>query len=409
MGPLAKGVLVIDAVFFAVAAVAFTAAGLKAQSMRKGPRRPGQFTLCFLLAMLGLSFVLLSGAAQEVENRVFPNLGRLLSNVCTLLAALGLVAHLLSISHPPEQARPMIRRRLLAYAAAIAVMAGAFLSDSAPASVGGFGSLYAANVALVVYVDIYIVLLGKAMIDLLVVGLRYACHTRRPALRAGLGIVAVGSMIALAYLGEKAFFVQAQAFGLASPAVGRDVVCASLVWPVRCLFSVTFPAVAVLLIVMGMTLPTWGPVLASPVRSVKDRRLYRRLEPLWRVLYEAFPQIVMPGIADLGARWKLQRRVIEIHDGLLMLSPYRAAGLREAVNMAAERAGFSGRERGAVVEAALIALALEAYRKEAPAETRDENTSLSGESADLTGEACRLAVIVDAMPWVLKLQEQAHA
>ncbi|WP_106398954.1 MAB_1171c family putative transporter [Actinocorallia populi] len=398
----------IDVVFFTVATVAFSAAALKARGLRKGPSRPGQLALCFLLTTLGLAFVLLSDSAQAIESRIFPNLGRLLSNVCTLLAALGFVSHLLSLSYPPDRARPMIRRKAIGYAVAIAVMAGMFLSSPVPARVGDFGGLYRENPALVIYIDIYVVLFGKAMVDLLFVSVRYARYARRLVLRLGLGTVAVGSMVMLAYLLEKALFVQSQAFGFASPVAGHDAPCPSVVSPLGCLFSVTFPVVAVLLIVVGMTLPTWGPALAAPVRFSKDRRLCRRLGPLWRMLHEAFPQIVMLSTADLGPRWKLQRRVIEIHDGLLALTPYRPLGLREAMNAAAERVGLSGRERVAAVEAALITLALEAYRRGVPAEAHDEPTSLGGGAADLTGEASWLAAIAEAMPAALKLQEQVH-
>src|SRR5689334_6653964 len=233
----------IDVVFFSVAAVALAAASLKARGLRMGPSRPGQVALCFLLTTLGLAFVLLSGSAQEIESRIFPNLGRLLSNVCTLLAALGVVSHLLSLSYPPERARPMIRRKTIGYAVAVAVMVGVFLSSPVPARVGDFGDLYAENFALVVYIDIYAVLLGKAMVDLLAVSVRYARYARRSALRLSLGIVAVGSTVALAYLLEKAVFVQSQAFGFASPVAGHSAPCPSMISPLGCLFSVTFPVV----------------------------------------------------------------------------------------------------------------------------------------------------------------------
>ncbi|GAA0956240.1 MAB_1171c family putative transporter [Actinocorallia libanotica] len=395
----------IDAAFFSVAALAFLAAVLKARGLRKGPPRPGRLALCCLLAMLGLALVLLSGSAQEIESRIFPNLGRLLSNVCTLLAALGVVSHLLSLSYPQGGARSMIRRKTIGYGAVIAVMVGMFLSSPVPARVGDFGSLYSEHFALVLYIDLYVVLLGKSMIDLLAVSIRYARYARRAALRLGLGIVAVGSVVALAYLLEKALFVQSQSFGFAFPVNGHDAPCPALVSPLGCLFSVTFPLVAVLLITVGMTLPTWGPLLAAPVRSSKDRWLYRRLGPLWRMLYEAFPQIAMPDTMNLGSRWNLQRRVIEIRDGLLVLSPYRSPELEDTVNEAVERAGLSDRERAAVVEAMLIALTLDAYRRGFPAEAREEISSLGGDASDLTGEASWLAKVAEAMPTALKFQE----
>ncbi len=399
----------IDAVFFSVAAVAFAGASLKARDLYTGLRRPGQLALCLLLSAMGLAFILLSDSAQEVESRVFPNLGRLLSNICTILANLCIVSHLLSMSYPPDRAKPMIRNRVIGYMIAIAIMVGTFLSSPVPARVGDFGGLYGEQPALVIYIGIYIVLFGKAMIDLLCISVRYARHARRRALRWGLGSVAVGSLIALVYIAEKAIFVQSQMFGLVLPFAGHDAPCLSVVWPAGCLFSVTFPLAAMLLIVVGMTLPTWGPTLTAPVRSYRDRRLYRRLGPLWRMLYEEFPHIVMPSTMHLGARWKLQRRVIEVRDGLIALSSYRTARLKELVNAAAERVGASEAERAALVEATLIVLSLEAYRRGDTAEPQEEGIGESGDAASLTGEASWLAAISEAIPSALKLQGLVHA
>lgn len=55
------------------------------------------------------------------------------------------------------------------------------------------------------------------------------------------------------------------------------------------------------------------------------RRTYRALGPLWSALHRAFPETALP--ADHGTlvphrlRFALYRRVIEIHDGLLLLRP----------------------------------------------------------------------------------------
>ncbi|GAB2836512.1 hypothetical protein GCM10022221_39580 [Actinocorallia aurea] len=352
----------IDAVFFSVAAAAFAAAMVKGRDLRRGPERAGQRALCLLLVTLGSAFVVLSDTAQAVESRIFPNLGRLLSNICTLLAALGIVAHLLSVSYPASRARAAIRRLSVGYAIAIAVMAVSFLSSPVPARVGDFGDRS----------------------------------------------VAGGAVAALAYLAEKFVFVQSKLLDIELPLAGHEAPCPSAVQPVGCLFSVAFPAVAVLLIVVGMTVPAWGPALAAPLRWWTDRRLHTRLEPLWRLLYEAFPQIVMPGTAHLGARWRLQRRVIEIRDGLTALSPYRESGAREAADAEADTAQVGATRRAAVIEATLIALSLAEHRKNNPAERRDELVPPDGDPADLTGEAVWLADIAAALPTALTLQKATH-
>ncbi|MER6461740.1 MAB_1171c family putative transporter [Streptomyces sp. NPDC001288] len=71
---------------------------------------------------------------------------------------------------------------------------------------------------------------------------------------------------------------------------------------------------------------------------------YRALGPLWSALNRAFPDTALPyrrhplGLAAPGRlRFALHRRVIEIHDGLLLLRPRlaRDAGCGEAVHISA--------------------------------------------------------------------------
>ncbi|MEU8581953.1 MAB_1171c family putative transporter [Streptomyces abikoensis] len=57
-------------------------------------------------------------------------------------------------------------------------------------------------------------------------------------------------------------------------------------------------------------------------------RSYRALAPLWSVLHHAFPETALPhrhhglrGLTPQRLRFALYRRVIEIHDGLLLLRP----------------------------------------------------------------------------------------
>ncbi|MCD0449414.1 hypothetical protein LO762_09460 [Actinocorallia sp. API 0066] len=205
--------------------------------------------------------------------------------------------------HPSGTARAAIRWRVVAYGVAVAVMAGIFLSNPVPVRVGTFGELYGQVPMLGVYSDVFVVMLGWAVVDLLVTGVRYARRAAWATLRVGLWSVSAGAVVALAYLAEKFLFVQSQMLALDLPIVEEEGGC---------------------------------PALAAPGRWWKDRHLHCRLEPLWRVLYEAFPQIVMPTGPRFGSRWMLQRRVVEIRDGLTAVSPWLsevAAALSSALNL----------------------------------------------------------------------------
>lgn len=129
--------------------------------------------------------------------------------------------------------------------------------------------------------------------------------------------------------------------------------------PVATLLS----AVTALLVLAGTTVTLWGGPLAAPGRHWRARRRHRALGPLWRALHEAAPEIALaPAPERLRPGWRtaefaLYRRVIEIHDGLLLLRPH----------FPPEVPGAAGSKRvepdDPAVDAARIARALENRRR----------------------------------------------
>ena len=177
--------------------------------------------------------------------------------------------------------------------------------------------------------------------------------------------------------------------------------------PPGCAFAVGLPVLAVLALAIGMTLPAWGPAVAAPVRELRYRRTYRRLDPLWRELASAMPEIVLPrsGRDRFSYRYGLHRRVIEIRDGLLLLGPYR-----DSVGCPPETtvygAGLAGDQEAAELEAIFARRALVAYRSGEPiggetdalaptgtnveAGPQDEAAKRAGAGGDLDSEAAWL-------------------
>ena len=112
------------------------------------------------------------------------------------------------------------------------------------------------------------------------------------------------------------------------------------------------------------------------------------------------PEIVLPA-AHLGddaandSDFLLQRRVIEISDGILALRPYRSRQVQEA----AQKAVDAGTERGAAfVEAAVVKAALAYFRAgRRPTEVAQPPVSdASSRGGDLRTEARWLLLMADA-------------
>ena len=254
-----------------------------------------------------------------------PSLGRLLSNVCTLIAAFGWLHLMLYISHPPEQVRAKMRTRLVTLLLAIAVMAAMFFASSRPTGLGIFTGLYRSQPTLAVYTLVFTGYLGSAMVDLAILALR-SVRGARAWLRAGMMLIATGCLLAIGYLIEKMISVVSE---LATGSAAEPY-CSSAFATLGCTFAVGMPALAALLITLGATVPTLGPQLEYLARGFGHRRSFRRLRPLWETLHEALPDLVPvtpdcpPSSTPVGEISEgLCGRVIAIRDALLALQPYR--------------------------------------------------------------------------------------
>jgi hypothetical protein len=393
----------INAAFLIVAALALTAALIKAAGALRPGRPPGQGLLFTLFLTLALSCFLLSDKVQAREDRLYPDLGRLLSNITTMIAAFTILALLITLSYPLPAARPKLRRRLAGLIACILAMAGLFtIASPLPETLGDFGGLYQTRPVLLGYISIYIAFLGTALAELLVLAWRYAQLARhRRYLHAGLLLMAAGAVLGLVYLAEKTAYVITQAASLPPP-FASDQDCSSLLTPAQCAFSITLPITAVLLAAIGATLPVWGAALETPWRHYQQARTFRALEPLWGRLRDAFPQITLPDPANRGAAlhsdlaFRLYRRVIEIDDARLLLRPYHDPAVTHAATTAARAQGLHGDQLRATVEAAEIAAALEAHDARAPATSALTPPATTRDDTDLSHEATWLAKVAEA-------------
>ncbi|MET9001832.1 MAB_1171c family putative transporter [Amycolatopsis sp. Hca4] len=139
-------------------------------------------------------------------------------------------------------------------------------------------------------------------------------------LRIGLRLSAIGMASAAAGSVFRALYiVVAWAFG---PVV-----------KVLLLLGVPFVVAGGMLFLAGVTYPGLRARISALRRRRQHRHEHAALAPLWTVLVEAFPSIVLrtPPRGRGGVNRVHYRRVIEIRDGLVQLSPYLDADFGEVV------------------------------------------------------------------------------
>ncbi|MDV9173043.1 MAB_1171c family putative transporter [Streptomyces sp. W16] len=357
----------ISLLFSGVAIVLLLTAGYWVRG-RNGQRPTGTWAMAALLVSFALAFASYVPFVESAVESLVPHVGRLLSNSFTLAAATSVLAFLLQLNLEPDEAIRSIRLRVLFLCASVAGMAVLFaaeqLTDRSP-------KLYAC------YVLIYVSYLGVTAKDFCEQTWRQSKRSRRRSQRIGLRVTSAGCVFALLYSAYKVFGAVSVGFGLGL--IPENARCSTPVTPFRCGFSVTAPALAVLLIALGLTLPAVAWPFSQFLRRRWETRSYAALGPLWQDVTGATPEVVLaaPELNEKNEKdaddsdFLLHRRVIEINDGALALRPHRSPRVQESAERGVAARGMAGTPEGdAIVEAAVLRAAVHA--KQAGSETRAE-------------------------------------
>jgi hypothetical protein len=180
-------------------------------------------------------------------------------------------------------------------------------------------------------------------------------------LATGLRIVAGGCAFGLAYIAHKGIYLGLRTSG-GSPSTEAESGVAMLL-----------ALAGLVLIIVGTTLPAWGPRLRPSAlrRWFRAYVAHQRLYPLWSALYRSSPEIALDppssrlrdalDVRDIDFR--LYRRVIEIRDGRLALRPYLCPDVRTKVAHDVAQSHLAAVDEFATVEARVLADALQAKRE----------------------------------------------
>jgi hypothetical protein len=343
--------------------LAWTAVVFKLPAVRRNPHDPGPRAYWLGLVGVALTLTVLLPPVYLAVDRLtgVPNLARLLGHGLALAAGWSVQAFLLLLSYPAATAWPRIRRRGWALATALVAMSTLFVLAPVDDETMEFTSRYADAPLIPEYWLLFLAYLGLTGVEVVRLSWHYAGLSDRPALRLGLRLTAVGALFGLGYITYEGSYVAMRRFGLGAPPGDLQAVTQALL------------AGAAGLIVVGSTMPTWGPRIGLPRlwRWFSRYRASLRLRPLWLALCRSSPEIALVPptawvVEALTARdldFRLYRRVIEIRDGRLMLRAHLDPRAEARARTLGRAAGLSGDGLEAVVEAASLATALRARRK----------------------------------------------
>ena len=272
-----------------------------------------------------------------------PNLAKLVVHGGVISVCLSWQSMLSHWVHPPALASRSVRRWTAGYLLTFVLMAWLFLTAPVhQVEATNFTAVYGGVPRIGVYTAVYLTYIALTLIDIIGMSRRFARSTVRPFLRYGLTFQVVGAIFGAIYVAEKALYVLSISahHPLPPPAVQTNL-------------SPLLTGPSGILVLTGLALPSAGPVVAT-------FRRYRQLYPLWHLVTQATPEVVLPSSAPWGLEYRLLRRIGEIRDGQLALRPWLAQDVADTAVAAARRAGLDDDHAAAIVEAALLLAAAHA-------------------------------------------------
>ncbi|AXG79073.1 MAB_1171c family putative transporter [Streptomyces paludis] len=296
-------------------------------------------TLCLVCAALSYPLAM-PGGASGVDTVAGHGAAKLLQNVLLLLTVYFLMCFYLYSADGRTGRRRARWEALVVAGVAVAITVAA---ETVPHSVFA-GSFSTADMTVPQIAFFYG---GAGLYLMYALGMagwwtrRYARMSRRPH-STGLWMAAVGLDAMAVACAVRAVIVVIRWAGRTVPQPLMEGVAVLLM-------------VSILLFVAGITYSGARARIASTRLWLRHRRDHRRLAPLWRLLSEAYPEIVLrPASPATRDRWRARgvhrryhRRIVECRDGLVDISPY-VVDEEDGALLDLDSAELAGRLREAV-------------------------------------------------------------
>ncbi len=341
--------------FLCIGGLAWTVGLHRALDLRHKPRDYALWALVASALLPGTAFFL----AVEPVYRSFdaltgvPNLAILVMYGCGVVFSATMLTAMLLWTHEPRQAWPRIRTYLVAYGVVLADLVVFFTLADVPAEhPRDFTTHYGSRPLVAAFLLVFVSAFGYSLINIVLLGWRYAPLAGSRWRRRSLRISATGAAVALGFcLGTAAYLLGCWLGQAPVLAIRAGTLCACM---------------GAALLAVGASAPVWGPRASAGAAWFGRYRAYHRLYPLWRAITDKLPHIVLeqPGcrlaqlIAVRRLNYRLYRRCIEIRDGQLALrsrQDERVAALAFDGGLAQ---GITGEMLRALVEATLLKSAL---------------------------------------------------
>ena len=383
-----------EIIFPACAALAFLGFLPRAVRPRQSLRNPTQAALLLIFSLAAVAFAVSTPSVSAGLDRLIGvhNLSALLIDCSLVICSCVIQVLVLLWAYPAARAVPAIRARLILYSLVLATMITLFLAAGSTDGIRAedFFLHYADNPLIAAYLALFLATMSAGMAVMLRLCLRYSQRAGSTWLRRGLRITAAGSASGLGYCTCRV------GTGI-SPLLG---------WP-RGIWEMgvaVFGGGAAVLMITGLTIPSWGPSLGAARRRLGRYRAYYRLHPLWAAITRAVPEIVLPrpdasprtrfAFKDLDFR--LRRKIIEIRDGQRALQPWRDRGDAERAEKSGREAGLSGDALAASVEAAALESAIRAKAQGEPGVSPVSQAAQVHGGKDLSAELAWLEKVARA-------------